>query len=148
MFVVDSIGEVRIPYLFIILREYHKFDKQYAPEDDSSQTQPNQEATKEAVDDDDDEDFMDEPELPAEFIEVDVKMMDLEVMDSDVIRQNYEELLKELEENLGDLLDSEEAAANNVHSTDAIQDVLTEDLDFFQRLNDDYHQYKASLLPN
>ena len=85
MFVVDSIGEVRIPYLFIILREYHKFDKQYAPEDDSSQPQPNQEATKEAVDDDD-EDFMDEPELPAEFIEVDVKMMDLEVMDSDVIR--------------------------------------------------------------
>ena len=57
--------------------------------------------------------------------------MDLEVLDSDIIRQNYEELLKELEENYSSLLDSEEAAANDVHSTEAIQDVLSEDLDFF-----------------
>ena len=89
---------------------------------------------------------MDDPPLMPEFEAK--KMMDLEVVDPESIMQGYEELISETEDIFNSLLDMDQAVQNNVQPTEAIQDVLSEDLEFFEKLNNDYHQFKQSLLPN
>ena len=55
-------------------------------------------------------------------------------------------MIAETEEIFKLLLENENA--ENVETTDAIQNVLTEDLEFFESLNNDFHKYQDTLLPN
>ena len=43
---------------------------------------------------------------------------------------------------LNELFEVEAAVDDNVQPTEAIQDVLGSDLDFFEKLNSDFHLYK------
>lgn len=96
-----------------------------------------------ADDDDDEEDFLDEPDTP---VFEQVSMMDLEVVDSDLIRANYEELIAETESLYSELFEME--SGHGLNQNEAIRDVLSGDLQFFEDLNNDFHLYEQSLLPN
>ena len=92
------------------------------------------------AEDEDDEDFLDDPVTMPKFEEA--KMMDLEVADAETILQGYEEMLKETEDLLNELFEVEVVDGNNVQPTEATQDVLGSDLEFFDKLNSDFHLYK------
>ena len=144
---IDSIFEVRLPTLFLILREYHNYEEEYQKaEVQTSST--SKEAQKDvnlevvgAEDDEDDEDFMDDPVTMPKFEET--KMMDLEVADAGTILSGYEELMQETESLLNELFEVEVVAVdNNVQPTEAIQEELGGDLEFFDKLNTDIQLYK------
>ena len=126
----------------MILREYHNYEEEYQKAE--VQTSPaSKEAQKDgnlgavgAKDDEDDEDFMDDPVTMPKFEET--KMMDLEVADAETILSGYEELMQETESLLNELFEVEVVTEDsNAKPTEAIQDVLGGDLEFYDKLNTD-----------
>lgn len=92
--------------------------------------------------DDDDEDFLDEPVPPA-FEQV--KMMDLEVVDSDAIRANYAELMADTENLFADLLDMD--GVEDFYLDEGMAGAIADDMQYFDDLHYEFLLYEESLEP-